>query len=40
YWLPNIQILEPNWLKEKLVKTLENYLAMARSPDNHVISIT
>ena len=31
YWLPNIQILEPNWLKEKLVKTLENYLAMARS---------
>jgi predicted DNA-binding transcriptional regulator YafY len=27
YWLPNIQILEPNWLKEKLVKTLENYLA-------------
>ena len=40
YWLPNIQILEPNWLKEKLVKTLENYLAMARSQDNHVISIT
>lgn len=27
YWLPNIQILEPAWLKEKLVKTLEGYLA-------------
>lgn len=27
YWLPNIQILEPEWLKEKLVSTLETYLA-------------
>lgn len=27
YWLPNIQIVEPDWLKAKLVKTLENYLA-------------
>ncbi|HHA2329623.1 TPA: helix-turn-helix transcriptional regulator [Enterobacter ludwigii] len=40
YWLPNIQILEPNWLKEKLLKTLENYLAVERTADNHVISIT
>ncbi|MDU3303966.1 MAG: WYL domain-containing protein, partial [Enterobacter ludwigii] len=39
YWLPNIQILEPNWLKEKLLKTLENYLAVERTADNHVISI-
>ncbi|HDR2567313.1 TPA: WYL domain-containing protein, partial [Enterobacter ludwigii] len=38
--LPNIQILEPNWLKEKLLKTLENYLAVERTADNHVISIT
>ena len=40
YWLPNIQILEPNWLKEKLLKTLENYLAVERTADNHRISIT
>jgi predicted DNA-binding transcriptional regulator YafY len=29
YWLPNIQVLEPAWLKEKMVETLENYLAPA-----------
>lgn len=27
YWLPNIQILEPEWLKDKLLGTLENYLS-------------
>ena len=27
YWLPNIQVLEPAWLKEKMVATLESYLA-------------
>lgn len=32
YWLPNIQILEPAWLKEKLVKTLEGYLAGSTAP--------
>ncbi|MCS5451261.1 helix-turn-helix transcriptional regulator [Enterobacter huaxiensis] len=26
YWLPNIQILEPAWLKDKLLGTLESYL--------------
>ncbi|MEB6379751.1 WYL domain-containing protein [Leclercia adecarboxylata] len=26
YWLPNIQVLEPAWLKQKFVATLENYL--------------
>ncbi len=26
YWLPNIQVLEPAWLKQKMVKTLESYL--------------
>ncbi len=40
YWLPHIQILEPNWLKEKLIRTLENYLAVERNPNNQVISIT
>lgn len=29
YWLPNIQVLEPAWLKQKFVGTLENYLATA-----------
>ena len=29
YWLPNIQVLEPAWLKQKFVGTLENYLASA-----------
>jgi predicted DNA-binding transcriptional regulator YafY len=38
YWLPNIQILEPVWLKEKL-KTLEAYLAWSQHA-NVVISIT
>ncbi|BBS35646.1 transcriptional regulator [Enterobacter cloacae] len=32
YWLPNIQILEPVWLKEKFVKTLEAYLAQESAP--------
>ncbi|MFP9432165.1 helix-turn-helix transcriptional regulator [Enterobacter sp. LM3] len=32
YWLPNIQILEPVWLKEKFVKTLEDYLAQESAP--------
>lgn len=27
YWLPNIQVQEPAWLKQKFVATLENYLA-------------
>ncbi len=27
YWLPNIQVLEPAWLKDKLFGTLESYLA-------------
>ncbi|MCG5043884.1 WYL domain-containing protein [Enterobacteriaceae bacterium 155047] len=27
YWLPNIQILSPQWLREKLIDTLEGYLA-------------
>lgn len=27
YWLPNIQLLEPAWLKTSFVKTLEDYLA-------------
>lgn len=27
YWLPNIEVLEPAWLKQKFVATLENYLA-------------
>ncbi|WP_010427199.1 helix-turn-helix transcriptional regulator [Enterobacter mori] len=27
YWLPNIHILEPAWLREKLVTTLTTYLA-------------
>ncbi len=27
YWLPNIQVLEPAWLKQKFVATLETYLA-------------
>ncbi|MCG3100086.1 WYL domain-containing protein [Enterobacter sp. DRP3] len=40
YWLPNIQILEPSWLKEKLIRTLENYLAKESSAPNQVISIT
>lgn len=40
YWLPNIQITEPNWLKEKLLRTLEGYLAVERNPNNQVISIT
>ncbi|URO01426.1 WYL domain-containing protein [Leclercia adecarboxylata] len=26
YWLPNIQVLEPAWLKQKFVATLETYL--------------
>ncbi len=29
YWLPNIQVLEPDWIKQKFVGTLENYLASA-----------
>jgi len=29
YWLPNIQVLEPDWIKERFVGTLENYLASA-----------
>lgn len=29
YWLPNIQVLEPAWLKQKFVATLENYLESA-----------
>ncbi len=29
YWLPNIQVLEPAWLKETFFKTLEDYLATA-----------
>ncbi|HDR2893784.1 TPA: WYL domain-containing protein, partial [Enterobacter asburiae] len=27
YWLPDIQVLEPQWLKDKLLDTLEGYLA-------------
>lgn len=26
YWLPNIEVLEPAWLKAKLVNTLQNYI--------------
>ncbi|NJQ21003.1 WYL domain-containing protein [Pantoea sp. LS15] len=40
YWLPDIQILEPSWLKEKLIRTLESYLAIESSAHNQVISIT
>ena len=40
YWLPHIQILEPSWLKEKFIRTLESYLAVERNPNNQVISIT
>jgi len=29
YWLPNIQVLEPDWIKQRFVGTLENYLASA-----------
>ncbi|MDY1037138.1 helix-turn-helix transcriptional regulator [Lelliottia sp. CFBP8978] len=29
YWLPNIQVLEPQWLREKLFGTLEGYLTTA-----------
>lgn len=29
YWLPNIQVLEPAWLKASFFKTLEDYLAAA-----------
>lgn len=27
YWLPNVQVLEPAWLKQKFVAILESYLA-------------
>ncbi|MGG5837696.1 helix-turn-helix transcriptional regulator [Huaxiibacter chinensis] len=27
YWLPHIQIVSPTWLREKLIHTLEGYLA-------------
>lgn len=27
YWLPHIQIVSPSWLREKLIHTLEGYLA-------------
>lgn len=29
YWLPNIQVLKPAWLKQKFVATLETWLAEA-----------
>ncbi|MBL5883647.1 helix-turn-helix transcriptional regulator [Lelliottia aquatilis] len=29
YWLPNIQVLEPAWLRDKLFETLEGYMATA-----------
>ena len=29
YWLPNIQVLEPAWLREKLFETLEGYMSGA-----------
>jgi len=27
YWLPNIEVLEPAWLKATFLKTLHDYLA-------------
>lgn len=29
YWLPNIQVLEPQWLRDKLFDTLEGYMIAA-----------
>ena len=29
YWLPNIQVLEPEWLRDKLFETLEGYVSTA-----------
>lgn len=29
YWLPNIQVLEPQWLRDKLFDTLEGYMTTA-----------
>jgi predicted DNA-binding transcriptional regulator YafY len=29
YWLPNIQVLEPQWLRDKLFDTLEGYMTNA-----------
>ncbi|WP_324723043.1 helix-turn-helix transcriptional regulator [Lelliottia sp. JS-SCA-14] len=29
YWLPNIQVLEPQWLRDKLFETLEGYMTSA-----------
>ena len=31
YWLPNIQVLEPEWLRVKLFETLDGYLSTAHA---------
>jgi predicted DNA-binding transcriptional regulator YafY len=32
YWLPNIDVLEPAWLKSKVLNTLQNYITTVRTP--------
>lgn len=33
YWLPNIDVLEPTWLKAKVVQTLQNYIMTVSAPE-------
>nr|WP_278989092.1 WYL domain-containing protein [Plesiomonas shigelloides] len=34
YWLPNIDVLEPAWLRSKVVHTLQNYITTVTAPQN------
>jgi hypothetical protein len=33
YWLPNIEVLEPTWLKDKVMNALQNYLTIVHTAE-------
>jgi predicted DNA-binding transcriptional regulator YafY len=34
YWLPNIEVLEPAWLKVKVIETLQGYITSTDTPES------